>query len=152
MTLQDSSVSWPPPDPDRIPRVPRSFDPGDAFIHQSDSYSDKIEVGAFRKRQQEDMMRFQSIPSKAYRRVPFHDRYSSEKDNEDLEGSDGTANGSSGGEEGWRNSEGDRLRDFGVDEDAEFYDEDDIPLSELLQRRKEVKVSIDRSIAMGRSD
>lgn len=43
---------------------------------------------------------------------------------------------SDGGEEGWRNSDGDRLRDFGVDEDAEFYDEDDIPLAELLKRRK----------------
>ena len=40
------------------------------------------------------------------------------------------------GEESWRNSEGERLKDFGVDEDAEFYDEDDIPLAELLRRRR----------------
>lgn len=42
------------------------------------------------------------------------------------------------GEESWRNSEGERLKDFGVDEDVEFYDEqeDEIPLSELLARRK----------------
>jgi len=42
------------------------------------------------------------------------------------------------GEESWRNSEGERLKDFGVDEDVEFYDEqeDDIPLSELLARRQ----------------
>ena len=39
------------------------------------------------------------------------------------------------GEEAWRNSEGDRLNDFGVDEDVEFYDEDDVPLAKLLSRR-----------------
>lgn len=39
------------------------------------------------------------------------------------------------GEPGWTNSEGDRLRDYGVDEDAEDEDED-VPLGELLRRRK----------------
>ncbi|KAH9873647.1 hypothetical protein IAQ61_004271 [Plenodomus lingam] len=43
------------------------------------------------------------------------------------------------GEESWRNSEGERLQDFGVDEDVEFYDEqdDDVPLQELLTRRRQ---------------
>lgn len=45
-------------------------------------------------------------------------------------------NSSNSGEEGWRDSEGDRLHDFGVDEEAEFYDEDDIPLAQLIQRRR----------------
>ncbi|KAJ0122457.1 palmitoyltransferase pfa4 [Diaporthe amygdali] len=40
------------------------------------------------------------------------------------------------GEPGWTNSEGDRLRDFGVDEDVED-DDEDVPLAELLRRRKE---------------
>lgn len=44
-----------------------------------------------------------------------------------------------GGEESWRNKEGERLADFGVDEVAEFYDEDNMPLSELMRRRKEAK-------------
>lgn len=39
------------------------------------------------------------------------------------------------GEPGWTNAEGDRLRDFGVDEDAED-DDEDVPLGELLRRRK----------------
>ncbi|CAN8101549.1 unnamed protein product [Discula destructiva] len=39
------------------------------------------------------------------------------------------------GEPGWTNAEGDRLRDYGVDEDAED-DDDDVPLGELLRRRK----------------
>lgn len=49
---------------------------------------------------------------------------------------------SASGEEGWRTAEGERLADFGVDEDVEFYDyegdyqaedadEDDIPLALL---------------------
>lgn len=36
----------------------------------------------------------------------------------------------------WRNKEGERLADFGLDEDAEFYDEDDLPLSEIMRRRQ----------------
>lgn len=35
----------------------------------------------------------------------------------------------------WRNSEDNTLQDFGVDEDAE---EDNIPLAELMNRRKHV--------------
>ena len=41
------------------------------------------------------------------------------------------------GGESWRDSDGDRLDDFGVDECAEFCDEDDIPLAELVRRRHE---------------
>lgn len=37
----------------------------------------------------------------------------------------------------WRNKEGERLADFGLDEDAEFYDEEnDLPLAEIMRRRK----------------
>lgn len=42
------------------------------------------------------------------------------------------------GEPGWTNSEGDRLRDYGVDEEADdVYDDEDVPLGELLRRRRE---------------
>ena len=47
------------------------------------------------------------------------------------------------GEPGWTNSDGDRLRDYGVDEEVEDEDlippdaeEDDVPIAELLRRRK----------------
>lgn len=40
------------------------------------------------------------------------------------------------GEPGWTNAEGDRLRDYGVDEDAEGDDDEDVPLGELLRRRR----------------
>jgi palmitoyltransferase len=36
----------------------------------------------------------------------------------------------------WRNREGDRLRDFGVDEDTEILEEEEVPLGELLRRRR----------------
>lgn len=55
----------------------------------------------------------------------------------DTESDRGSSSGE--GEEGWRNSEGERLADFGVDEEAEFYDEDDIPLSKLIERRKQMQ-------------
>lgn len=38
--------------------------------------------------------------------------------------------------EAWQNSEGDRLKDFGVDEEADFYDEEDLPRTDVLRRRK----------------
>ena len=59
---------------------------------------------------------------------------------------------SSSGEESWRNREGERLADFGVDEMADFYDEEgkgdmdmtqrdddddeNVPLAELLRSRR----------------
>ena len=43
------------------------------------------------------------------------------------------------GEEAWRNKEGERLADFGVDEDVDFYDEDEnVPLAELIKRRQQI--------------
>ena len=50
------------------------------------------------------------------------------------------------GEPGWTNADGDRLRDYGVDEDEEDgtnmhnigAQDEDVPLGELLRRRKNV--------------
>lgn len=74
------------------------------------------------------------------RRNPFQDEleYGS-GDEEEYEGGGKSGEGSQSGEEGWRNSEGERLKDFGVDEEVEFYDEqeDDVPLGELLARKRE---------------
>lgn len=92
-------------------------------------------VDAFRRRQQEDLKRYDEGGTTSIRRRPFHERYrngdhrsksfaSRSADSDDLRNSGA----------GWRDSEGDRLDDFGVDEDAEFYDEDDTPLAELLRR------------------
>jgi palmitoyltransferase len=159
-------VSWPPPDPDRIPRRPRPVvGQGDPFtIPHFDSAADELE--AFRKRQEEDMARrgidINNTSGVIRRRKKFHDRYkdikkSDDKDvefegeEEEEENDDGdvTAEEDSGdergldrnvdfdeGEEAWRNGEGERLDDFGVDEDVEFYDEEDVPLSVVRERIK----------------
>ena len=123
----DPSVSWPPPDPDRIP----SFEPDQAFTFQSASSSNEDAVEAFRKRQSADIKRYEFT---AYRRRPFHDRHrelDSQQTNAPLPAPTPHA-----GEEAWRNSEGDRLNDFGVDEDVEFYDEEDVPLAQLIRGRQ----------------
>jgi palmitoyltransferase len=100
------------------------------------------QIDAFNRRKTEDMKRF-TANSSLQRRKPFHDRYqrdefapSESDESEPLSGND-----SDEGEESWRNAEGERLRDFGVDEEAEFYDEEDIPLGVLLQQRRQQQSS-----------
>jgi palmitoyltransferase len=132
----------------RMAPTERAYDPANAFTHSMDP-------DEFYKRQQADRMRPSSNTdtSELRRRQPFHVRYDKRNDqrrrNEDF--AYGTDNESDDeepeqdvpdwqpkpgeGEEGWRNSEGERLKDFGVDEDAEFYDEDDVPLGELMKRK-----------------
>ena len=106
----------------------------------------------FRKRQEADFLRQKRVElssgTSVQRRQPFHLRYSDhEAQTQDTEGTeaDGQYGSESGdesshtdvaGEEGWRNSEGERLADFGVEESVEFYDEDDIPLAELIRARR----------------
>ncbi|KAK5002651.1 Palmitoyltransferase [Cryomyces antarcticus] len=143
----DPDTTWPPPDPDRMPRVRRRFDPDTAFVHGD------TEVEAFRQRQAEDLKRYTQPQGTIHRRLPFHKRFSdpntvSEYGVEDV-GEEDFSDGineveeeeEEEGEEAWRNSEGERLGDFGVDEDVEFYDEDDIPLAELIRRRKSARIA-----------
>ena len=133
----DPTQSWPPPDPDRMPRLPRTTN-GRPFTYKEDSRSNREQIDAFRRRQEEDLKRFHHTES-LIRRKPFHERYkdTSQAQRESPRLLDGD-NAFDGGEEAWRNSEGERLGDFGVDEDIEFYDEDDIPLAKLLlEQRKE---------------
>lgn len=95
------------------------------------------EIDAFNRRKQEDMKRFQKSPG-LQRRKPFHDRYKKDDSAQsDSDESETDSEGDSEGEEAWRNAEGERLRDFGVDEEAEFYDEEDIPLGVLIERRRQ---------------
>ena len=156
--LEDPTTSWPPPDPDRMFRIVRP--PTD----YSEPFTLPMDVRSFQQRQQADQMRYQSpdtVPT-IHKRKPFHarlekelaskrkglnekydhDEYAVEDETDDdgEDGSDATMEpeqtvDADDGEEGWRNSEGERLADFGVDEDAEFYDEDDLPLAELMRRR-----------------
>lgn len=93
---------------------------------------------AFKRRQSDDLNR-RSAFSEIQRRKRFHDRY---HQNDNYESEDERQPGPvygdrpDEGEESWRNADGERLRDFGVDEDVEFYDEDDVPLAILMEQRK----------------
>ena len=73
------------------------------------------------------------------RRQRFHDRFErpSEEDSGSEDSDSAHDSGADDGEEAWKNSEGERLRDFGVDEDVEFYDEEDIPLAVLIQQKRQ---------------
>lgn len=150
--FEDASTTWPPPDPDRSYRRHAAAVNTDAFTYLDSSLSGADAITAFKERQAEDVVR---------RRKPFVERIEkkaySERSNEvdEYNGIDGYEDDSEvedeerekymdgEGEEGWRNSEGERLKDFGVDEDVEFYDEqeDEIPLSELIARRKAARAT-----------
>ncbi|EMC95436.1 hypothetical protein BAUCODRAFT_110937 [Baudoinia panamericana UAMH 10762] len=151
--IDDPSKPWPPPDPDRMFRTARRPATGGDTL--------PMDINSFRARQEADMARYEDADGEyVVRRRPFHERlealsksdagrvYEVEDDGDEDEDAlvtdedlpaearltrDG---GDDAGEEGWRNKEGERLADFGVDEVADFYDEDDVPLAELLRRRR----------------
>ncbi|KAF5864242.1 Palmitoyltransferase [Aspergillus alliaceus] len=130
--FEDANVSWPPPDPDRIPLPPKDFRDSIALAGAETSGYD---VQAFNDRKAQDLRR-QRAGVEIERRKRFHKRLQEDLEEDEPQQSDSDHEKESNyGEEGWRNSEGERLRDFGVDEDIEFYDEEDIPLGVLIQRR-----------------
>ena len=106
------------------------------FVYDEKLSTSQSSVNAFRRRQQEDLKRYDQRVTTSIPRRPLHELHSNagyRHDSVPFQSVKSDNLGSDG--EGWRDSEGDRLGDFGVDEDAEFYDEDDIPLAELLRRR-----------------
>jgi palmitoyltransferase len=139
---------WPPVDPDKLRRAKVGW-PGRKAYTQPEEYTSPEEAKrAFLRRQQEDFARRNG-----------GDRFASgiigelEEDEElynvgyDGQGYDGHEDSDYeegiDGEPGWTNSDGDRLRDYGVDEDVEDEDfvqvdgeDDDVPIAELLRRRK----------------
>ncbi|KAL3449069.1 DHHC palmitoyltransferase-domain-containing protein [Aspergillus insuetus] len=131
--FEDAGVSWPPPDPDRIPLPSRGEAISAAFAPGA---TGDFEIDAFNRRKAEDMKR-QRNSIEVQRRKPFHVRFDDSLSTSSSEDGDYSDNGSDDGEESWKNSEGERLRDFGVDEEVEFYDEEDIPLAILIQQRRQ---------------
>lgn len=130
--IVDSHLGWPPPDPDRYV-LPRPI-PGSEAEIQGGSFT-RADVEAFRERQRKDLERFQQNPNaKLSLRVP-NDLMSSEaeylKESSDDESSDdGVATTSSRDKSFvWLNSEGERLEDFGVEDDEIFYEELNKPVS-----------------------
>jgi palmitoyltransferase len=139
--FEDEGTQWPPVDPDKLPRSPLGSQTGrgeNAFIH-----GDGDEVQAFKERQQEDYRRWETMRANnvrvgsKLRSSAAADKFSSQGENTDEEDDEEYEEGMDG-ESGWTNSDGDRLRDYGVDEEAEMIVEDDIPLGELLRRRRAV--------------
>ena len=98
---------WPPPDPDRIQRKSLRIREPLGILADDDQMTPSARVEAFRQRQIKDIERRK------------HQNHEEELDI---------------ASKSWANAEGERLEDFGVDDE----DEDDIPLSELMQRRKQV--------------
>lgn len=121
--FEDEGLPWPPLDPDKMTK---SFRKGE--VRDTRKYGTaEEEKEAFKKRQENDYKRWNKTSSADL------------DEDEDDDGSDDGVEEEEGidGEPGWTNSDGDRLRDYGVDSDAEIVaDEDDIPLGELLRRRK----------------
>lgn len=131
--FEEPGTSWPPPDPDRMPRIQRGPESMDAFTVQHAGLTGREEIEAFRRRQEDD---YQRRFGHVERRKVFHKRYESNASSS-LEVNIAEEEDSTSGEEGWQDSGGNRLDDFGVDEEVEFYDEDEIPLAELLRRRQD---------------
>ena len=134
--MTDPSTLWPPPDPDRMPRSNKRPPSEKPFVYNEDLPMIQNSVDEFRRRQQEDLKRYDGGATPSVPRRPFHERYRNQAHaDKSLNFQPVESNHFRSGEEGWQDSEGDRLDDFGVDEDAEFYDLDDIPLADLIRRR-----------------
>ncbi|KAF7888708.1 uncharacterized protein EAF02_003249 [Botrytis sinoallii] len=133
--FNDRVGMWPPPDPDKLGR--RAGCVGVETIPMEEKVYGSIEEerDAFRQRQEADLKRWKKDDIGGT--INKGDGYY-EEDDEEEEVEDESEEYEEGldGEEGWTNSEGDRLRDYGVDEEANIVDEDEIPLGELIRRRK----------------
>ncbi|KAF2855428.1 palmitoyltransferase pfa4 [Plenodomus tracheiphilus IPT5] len=145
--FEDEGTVWPPPDPDRAYRKVERAVNVDAFVFEDEGLEGGDMLEAFKRRQAEDVVRRRPFVERLEEReegvyrneeegLEYGDDASDAEEDYTVKGS--SHNGVREGEEGWRNSEGERLQDFGVDEDVEFYDEqdDEIPLNELLARRQ----------------
>lgn len=131
---------WPPPDPEKLRRGAREWPTArrdfQAELLRETNLSPDEEKAAFMERQKQDMKRREHM---LLAELEEMDDYSMIDDDDDDVHNDFKVDH---GEDGrnWTNSEGERLRDFGVDDDTdddpEGDDDEDIPLGELIRRRK----------------
>ncbi|KAI9843586.1 MAG: Palmitoyltransferase [Thelocarpon superellum] len=158
--FEDSSLPWPPIDPERIPRSvrnPNGADPQQAFTHadSSMSASPRDQKEAFRHRQEEDLRRRRpgQKGGGGGGMIEADDGpRSSSSESESENGSEDESEAGGGEEEKakrakkrrerdmarrdamqkWTNSEGDTLTDYGVDEDAEvvYFHDVSVPVLE----------------------
>lgn len=135
ITQSDPSLSWPPPDPDRMSQSRTWPSENSALIRDDQLTSNQDRLDAFRHRQQQDLKRYDFASSNTVRRQKFKDHVSDDGQLSETGYDSAGSSRSLNDENAWRDSEGDRLADFGVDEDVEFYDEDEVPLAELLRKK-----------------
>jgi palmitoyltransferase len=131
--FEDEDKLWPPPDPEKIGQAWKRSDAipgGDMKGFSYETLDEHRE--AFRKRQEADYER----QKRAFDRqaVSGFKSKTMELSDEEEEAYESEEEADLLGNETWTNAEGETLGDFGVDEDVE--DEDDIPLAELIRRRK----------------
>ena len=107
----------------------------------STGYYKDEEIEAFRRRQREDLKRLEEVSQNINRRASLYkdDGYHSNSSSSDEEGHVPSRRPSHiPSMDAWRNSEGETLEDYGVDEDAEYPD-DNVPLARLIAERKAAK-------------
>ncbi|KAF4976283.1 hypothetical protein FDECE_18489 [Fusarium decemcellulare] len=123
---------WPPPDPDKMRRAARGWPAANRDyaeeLRQASLNPDEFKE-EFKKRQAEDERRKRQQILAELEEVDDYDMFDDEEYDRDFDGN-----------LEWTNSDGDRLRDYGVDEEesdpeSESLDED-VPLAELMRRRK----------------
>ncbi|KAL8950677.1 MAG: hypothetical protein Q9222_003299, partial [Ikaeria aurantiellina] len=135
--FEDPGQAWPPPDPDRMPRYQYNATDYKPFTYEA-GYPE-FDVQAFRERQQRDALRFTNTNYLTYRRAASHQQNEGLGQEERQESPVAVARQSNGASIfDWRDSSGDRLQDFGVDEEVEN-DDDNVPLAELQRRRRKLE-------------
>ncbi|KAL9578682.1 MAG: hypothetical protein Q9212_005566 [Teloschistes hypoglaucus] len=129
----DPGSSWPPPDPERMLRRRYKIADMNPFTYGADASG--LDVQGFRERQNQDALRFANGRDNPIGPTSFlrGGENSPQQDTDDEQDNVGTA-------PTWRDSAGEQLQDFGVEEDAEWIEEDNIPLGELLRYRKSAQI------------
>ena len=111
---EDSSLGWPPPDPERMARRRPASKPVSAFTYDEGHLTTHQQVAAFRRRQQHDIGRHMVTPTDD---TAIYPPLSPNPDRDELDEDRQRSMAMSEGP--WMNGEGDCLGDFGVDEDEE---------------------------------
>jgi len=133
--FESPDLVWPPKDPETQQHQQHALErSGVVSILQDPG---ELDVGAFRRRQAHDLKRWERGPVKAPpARIPNHGIMSIESlapigDSIVVADDDGEEEES----DGWRNEDGERLADYGVDEEVEE-DDEDVPLAILVHRKR----------------
>ena len=139
---------WPPPDPEKTRRAARGGWPAAASSmlrreERYDAYQTPDDVkAAFARRQEEDFMRRQTAHAQAQQRSGIIAELEEVDEFGGAQGDDQGEDYEWVGKPLWTNSDGDRLWDYGVDEEVEEEimpgpgEDEDVPLAELIRRRK----------------